>query len=265
MQTWQVAAVPRGSADAALAHVIGAVGAAGFADLALAGLNEALPAASWSVYRLHPDAAPCLHLSASHGIADTTRDCFAVYGDGLYRHDRSFAPVRDAAREGRAAVLHMRADDAPNAVHREAIYRRHGMIERLSVATLDGDGSLLAVNLYRHDHQAGFADGERHAFADRLAPLPLAIVHRHLALAPEAAMAPRERLAQACPALTPRELDVCERLLRGWTHDGIASDLGLGLASVKTYRARAFERLGIHFRSELFARFGSASACPTLG
>jgi len=28
---------------------------------------------------------------------------------------------------------------------------------------------------------------------------------------------------------------------------------------VKTYRARAFERLGLHFRSELFARFGATS------
>ena len=30
-------------------------------------------------------------------------------------------------------------------------------------------------------------------------------------------------------------------------------------AFLKTYRARAFERLGLHFRSELFARFGATS------
>ena len=72
-----------------------------------------------------------------------------------------------------------------------------------------------------------------------------------------APVAPRERLLAQCPALTGRELDVCERLLRGWTHDGIAADLGVSLATVKTYRARAFARLGLHFRSELFARFGA--------
>jgi DNA-binding CsgD family transcriptional regulator len=43
------------------------------------------------------------------------------------------------------------------------------------------------------------------------------------------------------------------RLLRGMTYDGIAADLGLSVPSVKTYRNRAFERLGIHFRNELFA------------
>jgi DNA-binding NarL/FixJ family response regulator len=46
---------------------------------------------------------------------------------------------------------------------------------------------------------------------------------------------------------------VLQRLLDGLTYDGIAADLGLSVASVKTYRARAFERLGIHFRSQLFA------------
>jgi DNA-binding NarL/FixJ family response regulator len=72
------------------------------------------------------------------------------------------------------------------------------------------------------------------------------------------ATAARKRLLAACPALTPRELDVCERLLLGWSHDGVAADLGLSTATVKTYRTRAFGRLGLHFRSELFARFGTA-------
>ena len=65
----------------------------------------------------------------------------------------------------------------------------------------------------------------------------------------------RLSLRRRCPALTERELDVCERLLRGWSFDGVAADMVLSVATVKTYRARAFERLGIHFRSELFARF----------
>ena len=39
----------------------------------------------------------------------------------------------------------------------------------------------------------------------------------------------------------------------GMTQESIASDLGLSLPFVKTYRNRAFSRLGIHFKSELFA------------
>jgi DNA-binding CsgD family transcriptional regulator len=63
----------------------------------------------------------------------------------------------------------------------------------------------------------------------------------------------RERLLRAHAGLTERELDVCTRLLQGMTQEGIACDLGLSLPTVKTYRNRAFGRLGIHFRNELFA------------
>lgn len=244
------------SPSAALAPLIDALGAPGFAAAALAALNGAgLQTASWAVYELRQGAMPRLHLSASLGVADATQACFATYLDtGLYRHDRSF----DGVRPGHAAVLRMHADEAPSRAHRDAIYLRHGMLERLSVAQREpGGAGLLAINCYRHRHQGRFGTGEQAGFAE-LAPLLLAAVQRHLQLqrhlAPAAAPRPaRAALQQRCPALTARELDVCERLLRGWSYDGIAADLGLSVATVKTYRARAFDRLGLHFKSELFA------------
>ena len=240
--------------QACLSGLIGHLGAADFAGAGLAQLNTLLQAASWSVYQVWARQPPVLHLSASRGVADTTRDCFAAYRDGLYLRDRSFDTVRRLARPGHAAVLKMGADEAPNAEHREIIYRRHGVVERLSVAQLEADGSLLAVNLYHHTHQGAFDPLEIERF-DRVAPLLLATVRRHVALTPpaQAEAGTRQQLARRCPALTDRELDVCERLLRGWSHDGIAADLGLTVATVKTYKARAFQRLGLHFRSELFA------------
>lgn len=242
---------------AALGALIDTLGAPDFATRSLAAINRSVQAASWAVYRLRADRAPVLHLSAAAGVQDTTGACFAAYAGGLYRRDRSFDRVRAGGRTGQAEVLRMHADEAPNPDHRDAIYRRHGMLERLSVAALDDDGSLLAVNLYHHEHQGRFTAAEQERFA-AMAPLMLAIVRRHLALAAPVRAEPRAALAAACPALTARELDVCERLLRGWSHDGIAADLGLSVATVKTYRSRAFDRLGLHFRSELFARFGPA-------
>jgi DNA-binding CsgD family transcriptional regulator len=70
---------------------------------------------------------------------------------------------------------------------------------------------------------------------------------------PSSLPALRQRLLRAHAHLTERELDVCARLLLGMTQEGIACDLGLSLPTVKTYRNRAFARLGIHFRNELFA------------
>lgn len=61
-----------------------------------------------------------------------------------------------------------------------------------------------------------------------------------------------DRLSSLCMGLTPREVQVCARLLSGMTYEGVAIDLGLCLPTVKTYRIRAFGRLGIHFRSQLY-------------
>jgi DNA-binding CsgD family transcriptional regulator len=206
-----------------------------------------------------------MHLSASRGVPDTTGDCFAIYRDaGLYHRDRSFDAVRAQGEPGGAVMLRMHADEAPSADHRQAIYVRHGMVERLSVARLEDDGSLLAVNLYRHAPQGRFGDAQLAHFG-QLAPTLLAAVARHAEWQDEQA-APamdgghREALRRRCAALTERELDVLERLLRGMTYDGIAADLGLSLATVKTYRARAFGRLDIRFKSELFAAFMPVTA-----
>jgi len=271
MKHWPLPTHPPGPGAAALGGVVSALGDAGFADAALEGFNAAgLRAASWSVYRVWRERPPVLHLSASLGVADSTQSCFQAYREGLYRRDRSF----DLVAPGQRAVLRMHADEAPNAAHREAIYRRHAVLERLSVVQRDDDGALFAVNLYHHEHQGCFAEGELAGFAE-MAALLLAAVRRHLALAPGSAVAPeagmavaaaaaapaigaRQVLQQRCPALTVRELDVCERLLRGWSYDGIAADMQLSVATVKTYRARAFARLGMHFKSELFAAIGPA-------
>ncbi len=53
--------------------------------------------------------------------------------------------------------------------------------------------------------------------------------------------------------LTPRERQVCSRILLGLSADGIALDLGIGKASVITFRRRAYAKLGISTQAELFA------------
>jgi DNA-binding CsgD family transcriptional regulator len=262
MQTWTIAppAPSQRDAQASLAGVIGAVGASEFANAALASVNRALNAASWSVYRVWRDHAPVLHLSGSLGVRDTTRDCFAAYRDGLYRRDRTFDAARAASVHGESMMFRLRARDVPNADHREAIYHRHGVAERLSIVEPQADDSVLAVNLYHHEHQGSFADAELASF-ESLALGLMAAVRRHIELsAPAEPQRPalpalREALLRRCPGMPPRELDVCARLLQGMSYDGIAVDLDLGVATVKTYRRRAFDRMGLHFKSELFASF----------
>jgi DNA-binding CsgD family transcriptional regulator len=232
-----------------------------FATRALAELNRVLPVAWWTVYRVYDDQAPHLCAQASHAAPDITLDCWRIYRGGMYRDDTHFARARElvidpAGDTPEAVMTHCLAADFGPA-HREQIYAVHSLSERLSIVSRDrgpvdatGNGALLAVNLYRHHDQPRF-DAAAFDTVLGLAGALMAVVRRHLELAGGGLSMP-QRLQQLCPQLTGRELDVCERLLRGWTFDGIAADLRVSGATVKTYRNRAFGRLGIHHRNELF-------------
>jgi len=59
--------------------------------------------------------------------------------------------------------------------------------------------------------------------------------------------------------LTPREREVCERILLGYTSVGIGLDLNIAQSSVVTYRRRAYEKLVISTQNELFSLCLTAS------
>ena len=259
MQVWSVPALsprtppsPQRDLSAAL---IGCIARDDFAVRALAEVNRALPVAWWTVYQVFDDQPPHLCAQASHAVPDIALDCWRIYRGGVYRDDTHFAQAgrADSAAADGAVLTHCVADDFGRA-HREQIYTAHSLSERLSLVSADrggeNPGALLAVNLYRHRAQARFAPAEIDA-VQGLAGTLLAVVQRHLELG-ALRQSPLQRLRRRCPGLTQREAEVCERLLQGWTFDGIAADLGLSTTTVKTYRNRAFERLGIHHRNELF-------------
>lgn len=239
-------------AAALLTDLVGDLGLPGFERRLLTRLRAVTPAASCSVYRT--GANPALYLSGALDVPDTTRACWQAYLAGPYRHDRSLHPAHEAPPAGTPVVCHITAGEVP-AEHRARVYEAHGVAERVSVVQREDAASLFAVNFYRHDNQPAFSDVQLDGFG-AVASAVLALTRKHLALTTAPAPSPetpREQLARLCPSLTERELDVCERLLRGLTHDGVAADLGLSVPTVKTYRNRAFNRLGIHFRSELGA------------
>jgi len=228
----------------AMGGVISCIGDSGFPQDALAQLNRWMPVAWWSVYRLFDDRPPTMYASASFHVPDGTRDSFQVYRDGLYKVDKTFLAARDHGAT--QMLVHWHAKEIPHA-HRESIYSRHGLTERLSVVCRNADESLLAVNLYRNDEQPAYSDQEMAAVGNS-ADLLLSCVLRHVSLS---GATPRNDAALG--VLTKREREVCERMLKGISYEGIAADLGVSAGTVKTYRDRAFERLGIHHRNELFA------------
>jgi DNA-binding CsgD family transcriptional regulator len=268
-----------GPASHALSGMVHRLGDGNFATGLLQDLAPVLPAASWSVYRTGQRCKPTLFMSASLGVPDTTQDCWWAYLSGPYRTDRTWGrSFDDTPVEPLTRLCHVTAKEVEGE-HRARVYEAHGVAERVSVVDYE--------SFYRHQHQKPFRDGQISGF-EAMAPVLLALARKHITLArpmaqsvssaawplvhdtgandadhavlPALAALPlglpalRERLLRLQHDLTDRELDVCARVLQGMTHEGIASDLGLGVPTVKTYRNRAFARLGIHFRNELFAK-----------
>jgi DNA-binding CsgD family transcriptional regulator len=237
----------------ALQGLIGLMGHAEFETSLLEHLQPLVPAASYSIYQTGHGCDPTRFMSASLGIPDTTRECWNAYLSGPYLSDRTLA-AQDPSADS-LVLCHITAPEVP-AQHRARVYEAHGMAERVSIVKRQ-NAAIFAINFYRHDHQRPFSDGQLSDF-ESLAPVLLSLTQKQIELVrPPTAKRSTDQwsrqLQSIAPALTPRELDVCARLLTGMTQEGIAADLGLGLPTVKTYRNRAFARLGIHFKSELFA------------
>jgi len=62
----------------------------------------------------------------------------------------------------------------------------------------------------------------------------------------------RQRLKTVAPELSPREIEVCIRIMLGVTSEGIGIDLGISRNTVLTYRKRAYARLNISSQNQLF-------------
>ncbi|MBU4610865.1 LuxR family transcriptional regulator [Achromobacter sp. GG226] len=260
MRQW-LATQGRGASPDTIVSLIDAIGTRGFAGSVLQAMQTLIPAGSWSAYQIGAQCAPRLYFSASRDAPDRTVRCWQAYLSGP--HDRDRTLYWDDAGAGGTFLSHITSGEMPPE-HRERVYEAHGMAERISIVQQRDDGPVFAVNFYRHRDQSAFND--RHLAAlDDVGPMLLALARKHAELMPpdcsQRDWVPywRSRLQHDVSRLTEREMDVCARILAGWSLDGIAADLGVTLTTVKTYRQRAFARMGIRFRNELFSRAGTGN------
>lgn len=63
----------------------------------------------------------------------------------------------------------------------------------------------------------------------------------------------RDKGVPSFESLTKQETRVCDLIIYGLTTDGIAAQMNIGVSSVKTYRNRAYRKLAIASKSEMFA------------
>jgi DNA-binding CsgD family transcriptional regulator len=195
-------------------------------------------------------AAHCL-LDA--GNIPTGSDLGAAYAGQFHESD----PNRDALFETEGSTPIMLPSFVPRmygARYRKIFFHDSDIVDKCATAIWTGD-TCFYVNFYRITSQGRFAGAER-ARLQAMAPAIGASVARHFQQA--ATAAPDRNLAALfaarapLAALTPREREVCCRILSGLSSEAISQELGISLHSTLTYRKRAYQRLGISSQGELF-------------
>ena len=193
-------------------------------------------------------AATCL-LDA--GNIPTGGDLGAAYAGQFHESD----PNRDALFEAEGGAPIMLPSFAPRmygARYRKIFFCDSGIVDKCATAIWTGD-TCFYVNFYRIAAQGRFSVAQRERLG-AIAPAIAASVARHFQTsAPDQSLAALFATRAPLAALTPREQEVCRRILSGSSSEAISQALGISLHSTLTYRKRAYERLGISSQSELFA------------
>lgn len=243
----RIATVPvqGGTASAApedLCRLIESLGTAEFPRRMFSSAERMLGGAAAAVY--------------SFGGAQGTRMLIGDWragGGPLAKHTGEYAgryaaddPARRAIREGCVVTTCMRRDELPHAGHR-ALLEEVGFASRVATLFPAGDGQWYGLHvLLPSPRGPSAATFERFS---RAAPVFASLISRHLR-----DPLVESRLLALCPRLTAREAAVCSALLRGRTSTEVAAALGIQLSSVRTYRKRAYVKLGVSSLTGLFQR-----------
>lgn len=249
-----------------LTRLARALGCKSFDQELLELLNRVLPVDHCVVFTYSADGLGHLF---THGKmpADRARELAEDYVRQFHARDPMFARLVDGAAVGLDAPqpLDLHSDYDP--AYRNHFFDRNDLVDKTATIGRVEHGSVLC-NFYRMGGSGPYSAEERRRL-ERILPLITAFISAHYQLVRTASRdlggedaRGRTRslvhtiVGKCVPPfdrLTPREREVCERILLGYTSIGIGLDLDIALSSVLTYRKRAYEKLGISTQNELFA------------
>lgn len=171
---------------------------------------------------------------------------------------------------GAILVCRQRADGMPAGTLRQECLAAVGLVDRLTVLVRTGEASWVVAHLYRDAGHGLFTPEQVDGLAG-VARLIGRCIARHYDCDVDGLGSFRgsvsEGVLEIGARLTEREREVLTRILDGVTVNRIAEDLKLRPTTVATYRMRAYEKLGVTSRQELFAtvlRQRATSPAPAL-
>ncbi len=219
----------------------------------LAYLAEWVQAKHFSILRVQ-DQSPTLLLCGTYNDHHSVPlRCGQSYVQRFHAYDDLYQNlVNQELQQHQILTGQVCADDIVFSPYRREIYEQNNLIQRLCGFYRDENNHPILFNLYRHKEQGFYSDHEIANF-EQMIPALSKLMQGHLALQVQPDF--KVQLLKRQPLLAPQEIEVCALVLKGMSYAGIAVTMGLKESTVKTYRNRAFDKLGIHFKNQLFAMF----------
>jgi DNA-binding CsgD family transcriptional regulator len=234
-----------------LATVIRALGSASFQTALDQFLNRIVPIDHCVVFT-YADGEKPGHLFTDGRMDPVDAQALAkAYVERFHAQDPNAATIL-AGDEGHPVRFDAARADAD---YRRTFFDRTGLVDKAStVGRIEADR--VYCNFYRMAETGPYSalDWER---LEQVLPVATALISTHYRMVrhQRAGSLVHSLIGQARPPfdhLAPRERDVCQRILLGYTTLGIGLDLDIAPSSVITYRKRAYAKLGIASQNELF-------------
>ena len=173
----------------------------------------------------------------------------AYIAERQYLHDPNFEQLRQSRPH---EVITQHLDDlipTMGLAYHKRFFEEPGFLDKWSIL-FRADNGRYYLNLYsrRGRFRDLFSSSQSpHDQEQQTARLLATLISKHYRLN-------QQQLSQGALAfLSDRERQVCEAMLAGKKAEAIAHELGVAPSSIITYRKRAYDKLGIRSRAQLFA------------
>ncbi|MDY0012496.1 MAG: helix-turn-helix transcriptional regulator [Rhodocyclaceae bacterium] len=251
-----------------ISALVDAIGSQAFNGILFNALQERLAIEHLALYRFDRHGCDICGAAGSAGSDTALADCRRYVEAGHWRRDPAIIEAQTLRFIPTPVILHVTAGSMQHAAWGTAAKPFTENVAEAVLVCADRPNGRFGLRLVRTAaFGRGFEPHELQAIGD-MANVLLSVAAKHAGFGINQAsrltssfssIAEIEtELDKLSPELTLRERQVCARILFGLSVHGIALDLGVGEESVATYRKRAYLRLGIGSRHELFRLYIAA-------
>ena len=242
-----------------LTHLAGLQGEPDFYKHAFVFLNKFVKVDNCAVFKIATNKTTgAEHLCTFGDLRKETADTLAKnYAAKDFHNDPM---IQTALISTRNRVRHIPRTNYSQDYRRE-YFENPGLVDKVS-SLHTSNNVLYSMNFYRFEESGEFEISE---FRDleRLAPIISHFVIRHLRLSDprkvfsetalqEIVGALLDDSTQCFTCLSPKEREVCKKILYGLEEKDIAEEYGVSINTITTHRKRSYFKLGVTNKTELF-------------